>query len=194
LLFSLIVSNFVLRASNFLLQTLKDIIKNKDSNRDKTVSREWQKYGYDLAQKLGDPSHVSLFIRLAQKTDRQILDDAWSFVADANARNKIALFMWKIKQLKEERKKIIAKKLIITGIVQHVFFRDFVKKNADKLKIKGYVKNLENGEGEAIFENDEDTVNKLIEKCRKGPRKAQVTNISINEVPVKKYAEFTIDN
>jgi acylphosphatase len=176
------------------MQSIGNILKNPTSTRDKSVSREFQKYGYDLAQKLGDPSHVSLFIRLAQKTDRQILDDAWSFVADANARNKIALFMWKIKQLKEERKKIIAKKVIISGIVQHVFFRDFVKKNADKLKTKGYVKNLENGEVEAIFENDEETINKLIEKCQKGPRKARVENISINEVPVKNYVEFTIEN
>src|SRR3989338_3515958 len=100
------------------MQSIAKIIQNKDKNRDKYISREFQKYGYDLAQKLGDPSQVPLFIRLAKTTDRQILDDAWRFVADANARNKIALFMWKIKQLKEERKKIVAKKIIISGVVQ----------------------------------------------------------------------------
>lgn len=175
------------------MQSLKSILQNKDKDRDKYVSREFQKYGYDLAQKLGDPEHVSLFIKLAQKYDRQILDDAWRFVADANARNKIALFMWKLKQLKEERKKIIAKKIVISGSVHHVFFRDFVKTNADKLKIKGYVKNCEGGEVEAVLEQDEETINKLIEKCKKGPRKAKVENTVVNEVPVKNYGEFTIE-
>lgn len=174
------------------MQSLKNILQNKDANRDKTVSREFQKYGYDMAQKLGDSSNVGLFIRLAKTTDRQILDDAWRFVADAQARNKIALFMWKIKQLKEERKKIIAKKIIISGIVQHVFFRDFVKKNADKLHVKGYVKNLKNGEVEAVFENDEKTIEKMINLCKKGPRKARVEKITEIEVPAKPYQEFSI--
>lgn len=175
------------------MQSLRDILQNKDKDRDKYISREYQKYGYDLAQKLGDPEHVSLFIKLAQKYDRQILDDAWRFVADAQARNKIALFMWKIKQLKEERKKIIAKKIVISGDVQGVLFRDFVKTNADKLHIKGYVKNLGGGEVEAVFENDENTINRLLEKCKKGPRKAKVENTVVNEVPVKNYGEFTIE-
>jgi hypothetical protein len=86
------------------LQSLKSILQNKDSTRDKYISREFQKYGYDLAEKLGDPTHVSLYIKLAQTVDRQILEKAWSFVADANARNKVALFMWKMKKLKEEKK------------------------------------------------------------------------------------------
>lgn len=74
------------------------------SDRDKYISREFQKYGYDLAEKLGDPTHVSLYIKLAKTVPRQILEEAYSFVADANARNKIALFMWKMKQLKNEVK------------------------------------------------------------------------------------------
>lgn len=183
----------MLRASNLFLQSIKDILQNKNENRDKTVSREWQKYGYDLAQKIGDPEHVSLYIKLAQKTNRKILEDAWSFVKDAKARNKIALFMWKIKQLKEERKKKIAKKIVFSGTVQHVFFRDFVKKNADKLQVKGYVKNLENGRVEAVFENDEETINKLIEKCKKGPRKAKVEKIVETEIKTKGYDKFTIE-
>lgn len=174
------------------MQSIAKIIQNKDKDRDKYISKEFQKYGYDLAQKLGDSSHVSLFIRLAKTTDRQILDDAWRFVADANARNKIALFMWKIKQLKEERKKIVGKKIIISGVVQHVFFRDFIKKNADKLHVKGYAKNLERGEVEAILENDEKTIEKMINLCRKGPRKAKVENIIIKEVAVKPYQEFSV--
>jgi hypothetical protein len=53
---------------------------------------------------LGDPQHVSLYIKLAKTIDRQILDEAYTFVVDAHARNKVALFMWKIKKIKEETK------------------------------------------------------------------------------------------
>lgn len=100
--------------------------------------------------------------------------------------------MWKVKQLKEERKKIIAKKVVFSGIVQHVFFRDFIKTNADKLGIKGYAKNMESGEVEAVFENDEKTIDKLIEKCKKGPRKARVEKITETNVVVENYDNFTI--
>lgn len=176
-----------------LLQSLKNILQNKDSNRDKYVSREFQKYGYDLAEKLGDPTHVSLYIKLAQTVDRQILERAWSFVADANARNKPALFMWKMKQLKQECKKVIAKQIVFSGFVQGVFFRDFVKSNADKFGVKGYVKNLSDGTVEAILEEEEKTIDKLIEKCRKGTKAARVESVKIENIPVKPYVNFEIE-
>ncbi len=75
--------------------------KYKLDDRDKYVSREFQKYGYDLAQELGDPKGVSLYIKLAKITPRTLLEQARSFVKDAeNARSKPRLFMWKLKQLK----------------------------------------------------------------------------------------------
>ncbi len=175
------------------MQSLKSLLQNKDNNRDKYISREFQKFGYDLAERLGDPAHVSLYIRLAKTVDRQILERAWSFIADANARNKPALFMWKMKQLKEACKKIIAKKIVFSGRVQHVFFRDFVKTNAEKLGVKGYIKNLGNDDVEAIFEEEEKTVDKLTEKCRKGPRAAHVESVKIEAIPVKPYINFTIE-
>ena len=85
------------------MQSIKGILKNIDGDRDKYISREFQKFGYDLAQRLGDPKHVSLYIKLAQTVDRKILEDAYSFVADAKARNTPALFMWKVKQIKEQK-------------------------------------------------------------------------------------------
>jgi mannose-1-phosphate guanylyltransferase len=85
--------------------SLGEILKKFDSNRDKYVSREFQKYGYDLAIELNDMSHKSLYIKMAKITPRPILEKARSFVKDANAKNKGSLFMWKVGQLKEEKKK-----------------------------------------------------------------------------------------
>ena len=77
---------------------------NIDFDKDKYVSREFQKYGYDLAQELGDVKHKSLYIKLAKNTPRGKLEAARSFVQDAdNARSKGRLFMWKLKQLKETK-------------------------------------------------------------------------------------------
>ena len=45
-------------------------------------------------------------------------------------------------------------KLLIKGIVQGVFFRKFVKENADALCLKGFVRNLETGEIEVFAEGE----------------------------------------
>lgn len=75
--------------------------KYKLDDHDKYVSREFQKYGYDLAQELNDAKSISLYIKLAKDTPRGLLETARSFVKDAsNARSKGRLFMWKLKQLK----------------------------------------------------------------------------------------------
>lgn len=67
---------------------------------DKYISREFQSFGIYLAEELGDYKHRSLYIKLAKDIHRSILEQALRFVSDANARNKPALFMWKVKQLK----------------------------------------------------------------------------------------------
>lgn len=75
--------------------------KYKFEDRDKYVSREFQKYAYDLAEELGDMAHKSLYMKLAKETPRILLEKARSFVKDAqNTRSKGRLFMWKLKELK----------------------------------------------------------------------------------------------
>lgn len=85
------------------MQKIGDIVKKyKLDDTDKYVSREFQKYAYDLAQELGDMPHKSLYMKLAKETPRGLLESARSFVKDAeNARSKGRLFMWKLKQLKQ---------------------------------------------------------------------------------------------
>lgn len=79
--------------------------KYKLEDTDKYVSREFQKYAYDLAVELGDLPHKSLYMRLVKDTPRILIEKARSFVKDAsNARSKGRLFMWKLKQLKDESK------------------------------------------------------------------------------------------
>ncbi len=88
------------------MQKVSDVLnKYKLDDTDKYVSREFQKYAYDLAQELGDMPHKSLYMKLAKETPRGLLESARSFVKDAeNARSKGRLFMWKLKQLKQLKK------------------------------------------------------------------------------------------
>ena len=88
------------------MQKISDIVgKYKLDDKNKTVSREFQLYAYDLAVELGDLAHKSLYMRLAKNTPRGLMESARSFVKDAtNARSKGKLFMWKLKQLKEGKK------------------------------------------------------------------------------------------
>ncbi len=85
---------------------ISDVLKKYKIEEDKYVSREFQQYGYDLAEELGDMSHKALYIKLAKTYPRSLLENARTFVKDANnANSKGRLFMWKLKQLKEKSKK-----------------------------------------------------------------------------------------
>jgi len=86
------------------MQKVGDVIKKYQwDDKDKYLSREFQKYAYDLCEELEDAEHKSLYMKLAKETPRGLLESARSFVKDAtNARSKPRLFMWKLKQLKNE--------------------------------------------------------------------------------------------
>jgi len=74
--------------------------------KDKYISQEFQKYGYDLAVELGDLEHKALYIKLAKETPRKILEQARNFVKDAGrVKSRARLFMWKLTELKKEWKK-----------------------------------------------------------------------------------------
>ncbi len=69
--------------------------------------------------------------------------------------------------------------IFIQGLVQGVFFRSFVRSEANMLGVKGWVKNLSDGRVEAVLEGDKDQIEKLIELCKKGPPNARVESVAI---------------
>ncbi len=71
--------------------------------------------------------------------------------------------------------------VFIEGRVQGVCFRSETKAQAEILQLKGWVKNLYDGRVEAVFEGEEDSVNKMLHWCRKGPPYAVVNNVEIQE-------------
>lgn len=86
------------------MQKIGQILKNFKPVEDRYISREFQSFGIYLSEELDDYKHRGLYIRLAKTIHRAILEKALSFVVDSNAKNKGALFMWKLKQLRGAKK------------------------------------------------------------------------------------------
>lgn len=87
-------------------QTVGDILKSFDWEEKKYISREFQDFGYRLAEELKDLPHKALYIKLAKITPRVLLEEARNFVKDANkVKNPARLFMWKLAELKKQKKK-----------------------------------------------------------------------------------------
>jgi len=87
------------------MQSVRDILKKFNPLEDKYVSREFQTFGIHLANKLNDERRKGLYMKLAKTVPRAILEEALRFVIDSNARNKAALFMWRLKELNAFKKK-----------------------------------------------------------------------------------------
>ncbi len=83
-------------------------------------------------------------------------------------------------------------RVFISGTVQGVFFRSFVKENADRLGIKGYVRNLPDGRVEAWLEGNSEAVEKMIDLCKQGPKFAKVDKVETKEEHFQGFQEFKI--
>jgi DNA-3-methyladenine glycosylase len=76
-----------------------DVLKRFDKEKDKYISKEFQKYGYDLAQELGDLAHKSLYIKLAKEEPRPLLERIKHQVLETGKGSNLGgLFMWKLEQ------------------------------------------------------------------------------------------------
>jgi acylphosphatase len=81
----------------------------------------------------------------------------------------------------------------ISGKVQGVFFRQNTKREAQSEGVKGWVKNLDDGRVEAVFEGEKDAVKALVDFCRRGPRGAQVTDVTVEWESFREdFQSFTI--
>lgn len=83
-------------------------------------------------------------------------------------------------------------RVYIEGTVQGVFFRAFVKENAERLNVKGFIRNLEDGRIEVFLEGATDDVNKMIELCRTGPKHSDIKNVDVKPERFQDFKTFKI--
>jgi acylphosphatase len=70
-----------------------------------------------------------------------------------------------------------ARRLIISGRVVGVGFRDWMVERAEELGVFGWVRNRRDGTVEAVVDGDQAAVAEFLRACRRGPRLAKVTEI-----------------
>jgi acylphosphatase len=73
----------------------------------------------------------------------------------------------------------VRKHVLISGMVQGVFFRYETRERAQSLGLTGWVRNCRDGRVEAVFEGAESAVEDMVEWCRKGPASAHVSKVDI---------------
>ena len=87
----------------------------------------------------------------------------------------------------------VAKRVLIEGRVQGVFFRAYTQEAAIGFGITGWVRNLPDRRVEALFEGEKDRVLELIEFCKRGPPGARVKHIEVRwEEPTGEFKDFQI--
>jgi acylphosphatase len=86
-----------------------------------------------------------------------------------------------------------AKHFLIRGDVQGVGYRYFAKGVAERLGVKGFVRNLHSGDVEVYAEADDASLGLFRLELERGPRIAQVTEVIEKDVPISgTYSSFFI--
>ena len=84
---------------------------------------------------------------------------------------------------------IVTRHLIISGLVQGVWYRESLREAADAQGVTGWVRNRLDGSVEAMVQGEADRVDALIDWCRRGPPQARVAGVEIEDGEGR-YARF----
>ena len=75
----------------------------------------------------------------------------------------------------------VRKRVVVHGKVQGVFFRDSTEKEASSKGVAGWVRNLDDGTVEAVFEGDSGAVDAMVDFCQSGPSRADVDRVEVDD-------------
>jgi len=80
----------------------------------------------------------------------------------------------------------------VSGRVQGVTYRASTRETARERGVDGWVRNLDDGRVEAVFEGDPDDVEAMVEWCHEGPARAQVDAVEATREPPAGDSGFQI--
>lgn len=83
-------------------------------------------------------------------------------------------------------------RIIIRGAIQPVFFNRFIKENAEKLGVRGFVRNQGDGKVEVFIEGNMNEVNEMILACKTGPQHSMIRNIEEKEERFQGFRDFRV--
>ncbi len=84
----------------------------------------------------------------------------------------------------------VARRVLISGRVQGVFFRDGMRRQAIRHGVGGWVRNRPDGTVQAHLEGAPDAVAALVLWCRRGPRGAEVDDLQVTVAEPEGEAGF----
>jgi acylphosphatase len=87
---------------------------------------------------------------------------------------------------------VVRYRVLISGRVQGVFFRDTCRRLAEQSGVAGWVRNLPDGRVEAVFEGPDEEVRRLVDWARGGPRLAVVDDVAVQSEPPEGLAAFLV--
>ena len=86
----------------------------------------------------------------------------------------------------------IRRRVVVRGYVQGVFFRDSVRRLAERYDVAGSIENRRDGAVEAVFEGEPEAVERLVRFCREGPRGARVDHVESSEEEPVGESRFSV--
>ncbi|MEV6630900.1 acylphosphatase [Actinoplanes sp. NPDC051470] len=87
---------------------------------------------------------------------------------------------------------MIHRRVVVSGDVQGVFFRDTCRREAVRAGVTGWVRNLDDGTVEAVFEGSPEAVQLLLSWAHRGPLRATVTGVEVSDGPVEGFEGYEI--
>lgn len=83
--------------------------------------------------------------------------------------------------------------IFVSGHVQGVWYRQFVKKNSTELGLTGWVRNLQDNRVEAVLQGKTEDVERMIKMCHDGPSSADVKSVEVKWEDAKEVCQdFTV--
>ena len=84
------------------------------------------------------------------------------------------------------------RRVVVHGRVQGVFFRDSLRRLAERNGVAGWARNTPEGTLEAVFEGDRDDVERLVSFARTGPADASVEGVDVSEEEPEGLSGFSV--
>jgi acylphosphatase len=86
----------------------------------------------------------------------------------------------------------VARRVVVHGRVQGVFFRDTCRREAESRGVTGWVTNAYDGTVEAVFEGSADAVDDMVAWAKQGPRSATVERVDVSDTDPSGASRFEI--
>jgi acylphosphatase len=87
---------------------------------------------------------------------------------------------------------VVRYRVLISGLVQGVYFRDTCRRMAERHGVRGWVRNLPDGRVEAVFEGSDEDVDSLLAWSHHGPAAAEVKDVRVQAEPPEGISGFQI--